>query len=270
LYDHGARSRDPKLTMWYGVDPLYEKYPDMSPYVYCAGNPVNFIDPDGMRKFCVTNDDGSIVETEIDDGVDGSFDIAAFDLSMLQYAYDNDISETKTDYEAFFNSLGLGTQGYYLALEVRKWDGNTEYAYDKKKGDFPKNTNKCNKFVYDRLLDADLIEKYPIGCPPQAGAYADPQTNIKAGKNGQMSVVSDGSVHLGDVIAGKFGWRDASGHVEIVSYLFPNGYDPKNATNYFGTTGAHRDSIFPSSKGYDMLNGTANVKFNPVTTRRAK
>ena len=30
LYDHGARSRDPKVTMWYGVDPLYEKYPDMS------------------------------------------------------------------------------------------------------------------------------------------------------------------------------------------------------------------------------------------------
>jgi len=33
--------------MWYGVDPLFEKYPDMSPYNYCAGNPVKLIDPDG-------------------------------------------------------------------------------------------------------------------------------------------------------------------------------------------------------------------------------
>jgi len=49
LYDHGARSRDPKITMWYGGDPLFEKYPDMSPYVYCAGNPVKFIDPDGKN-----------------------------------------------------------------------------------------------------------------------------------------------------------------------------------------------------------------------------
>jgi RHS repeat-associated protein len=55
LYDHGARSRDPKVTMWYGVDPLYERYPDMSPYVYCAGNPVKFIDPNG-REFDEANE----------------------------------------------------------------------------------------------------------------------------------------------------------------------------------------------------------------------
>ena len=34
--------------MWYGVDPLFERYPDMSPYVYCAGNPVRYVDPTGM------------------------------------------------------------------------------------------------------------------------------------------------------------------------------------------------------------------------------
>jgi len=42
--------------MWYGVDPLYEKYPDMSPYVYCAGNPVNLVDPDGMDWYSCTED----------------------------------------------------------------------------------------------------------------------------------------------------------------------------------------------------------------------
>ena len=47
LYDHGARSRNPVSTLWYGVDPLWEKYPDFSQYNYCAGNPVKFIDPDG-------------------------------------------------------------------------------------------------------------------------------------------------------------------------------------------------------------------------------
>jgi hypothetical protein len=29
------------------VDPLAEKYPSMSPYSYCANNPVKYVDPDG-------------------------------------------------------------------------------------------------------------------------------------------------------------------------------------------------------------------------------
>ena len=47
LYDHGARSRNPISTLWYGVDPLWEKYPEFGAYVYCAGNPVKLVDPDG-------------------------------------------------------------------------------------------------------------------------------------------------------------------------------------------------------------------------------
>ena len=33
--------------MWLSVDPMWEKYAGMSPYNYCAGNPVNLVDPDG-------------------------------------------------------------------------------------------------------------------------------------------------------------------------------------------------------------------------------
>ena len=33
------------------VDPLAEKYPDISPYVYCHDNPVNKIDPNGMDDY---------------------------------------------------------------------------------------------------------------------------------------------------------------------------------------------------------------------------
>ena len=47
LYDHGARSRNPISTLWYGIDPLFEKYTEFSPYNYCAGNPVKLVDPDG-------------------------------------------------------------------------------------------------------------------------------------------------------------------------------------------------------------------------------
>jgi hypothetical protein len=33
------------------VDPLADKYPSMSPYMYTAGNPVMLVDPDGMKIF---------------------------------------------------------------------------------------------------------------------------------------------------------------------------------------------------------------------------
>ena len=45
--DFGARMYDPDLARWTTPDPLAEKYPGISPYVYCNSNPVNFVDPDG-------------------------------------------------------------------------------------------------------------------------------------------------------------------------------------------------------------------------------
>ena len=35
--------------MWLSTDPLFEKYVGMSPYNYCAGNPVMMVDPDGRE-----------------------------------------------------------------------------------------------------------------------------------------------------------------------------------------------------------------------------
>ena len=40
------------------IDPLAEKYYSMSPYAYCAGNPVNLVDPDGRDWYSIiTTDD---------------------------------------------------------------------------------------------------------------------------------------------------------------------------------------------------------------------
>ena len=45
--DFGARHYDPFVSRWLSPDPLMEKYYGMSPYLYCAGNPVNLVEPDG-------------------------------------------------------------------------------------------------------------------------------------------------------------------------------------------------------------------------------
>ena len=43
-YDFGARNYLPAVPRWNSMDPLAEKYYSISPYVYCAGNPVNRVD----------------------------------------------------------------------------------------------------------------------------------------------------------------------------------------------------------------------------------
>ena len=39
---------DPHICRWLSIDPMAENYKDITPYVFCANNPVNLIDPNGM------------------------------------------------------------------------------------------------------------------------------------------------------------------------------------------------------------------------------
>ncbi len=43
----GARYYDSGLSIWLSVDPMSDKYPNLTPYAYCANNPVILVDPDG-------------------------------------------------------------------------------------------------------------------------------------------------------------------------------------------------------------------------------
>ena len=55
LINFGARMYDPLTSSWLSPDPLAHKYTSWSPYAYCAGNPVNFVDPDGARLYFAKN-----------------------------------------------------------------------------------------------------------------------------------------------------------------------------------------------------------------------
>ena len=70
LYDHGARNRNPITAVWYGIDELFEKYPENGPYGYCGGNPVRFVDPDGRDLYEVEGETGNIKRTKNDDDQD--------------------------------------------------------------------------------------------------------------------------------------------------------------------------------------------------------
>ena len=43
----GSRYYSSDLSVWLSVDPMSDKYPSLSPFVYCANNPVRCVDPNG-------------------------------------------------------------------------------------------------------------------------------------------------------------------------------------------------------------------------------
>ncbi|MBP5710502.1 MAG: hypothetical protein J6W84_05950 [Bacteroidales bacterium] len=53
-----AWSYNSDLSIWLSVDPMVDKYPNLSPYTYCAGNPVRLVDEDGN---IVRDKNGNIV-----------------------------------------------------------------------------------------------------------------------------------------------------------------------------------------------------------------
>ena len=70
LYDYGARQYDPTTARFTSIDPLCEKYYHISPYAYCAGNPVNYVDPDGMSP--IYDPEGNFLGTD-DLGLKGMY-----------------------------------------------------------------------------------------------------------------------------------------------------------------------------------------------------
>ncbi|MBP5720856.1 MAG: hypothetical protein J6W82_07300 [Bacteroidales bacterium] len=65
-YDSGARYLFTN-GLFASLDPLAEKYPGISPYAYCAGDPVHYVDVDGNALSTHTDQNGNVVAV-FDDG----------------------------------------------------------------------------------------------------------------------------------------------------------------------------------------------------------
>ena len=63
----GSRYYSSDLSIWLSVDPQASKYPSLSPYVYCANNPVKLVDPNGEEIGDYFNQYGKYLGTDCDD-----------------------------------------------------------------------------------------------------------------------------------------------------------------------------------------------------------
>ena len=102
----GARYYDSGLSVWLSVDPLSDKYLSTSPYMYVLGNPIKFIDPNGMNHTKYEDIDGNLLG-KTNDGSDATVVIS---------------NENKATFTAEFNSakeVGAHDSKYYN----KRWIG---------------------------------------------------------------------------------------------------------------------------------------------------
>ena len=81
LYDSQARWYDSLLGRTSTMDPLAEKYYSLSPYLWCAGNPVKYIDPDGNNAIVVV--DGKEITIKVNIYIQGASE------ELIKQYYDN-------------------------------------------------------------------------------------------------------------------------------------------------------------------------------------
>ena len=108
-YDYGARQHDPILARWDRIDPLCEKYYNVSPYAYCVNNPVMLVDPDGMDWILCTGDKVYWYGGELGDTSD---EIMVYNATSGYKDEDQNIDFQSAEYQSFEN-MGPTPEGIY-------------------------------------------------------------------------------------------------------------------------------------------------------------
>jgi RHS repeat-associated protein len=118
LYYYGARYYDPRISIWYSVDPLAEKHPDYSAYTYCANNPVVLVDPDG-RDWYVGNTTGQYKWFDGSDKQKGYTNVGNNKVTYDENANQINVYEGKnsTFKESISMSTNKGSDGKFLSYK---------------------------------------------------------------------------------------------------------------------------------------------------------
>ncbi len=112
----GARYMDHELmTMWLSVDPMCDKYPSISPYAYCAWNPVKLVDPDGRDVEIVKDDKNKTVT------IRGNFYYNRQNLGSEADVFLNGFKEAmgswEIDIKEAMEDISLGMGGYDVKFD---------------------------------------------------------------------------------------------------------------------------------------------------------
>ena len=127
---------DHELMMgWLSVDPMADKYPNISPYAYCAWNPVKLVDPDGNDWYIPEGQntpvfDKNVTANNCSQGATYVGETAHWfgqTKSDMDFYYhgDNEGNVTATDM-----TVNVDAKRVENISTERSWVGNLEYNID--------------------------------------------------------------------------------------------------------------------------------------------
>ena len=137
LLDYRARMYDPVIARWMSVDPLAEKYYSITPYGYCAGNPVNVVDPNGLDIWEI-DEQGRIVSRTSDTTTDSFYMVKKSDDGSYQrtgeslsFSYGTVITQRSVTYSPrqITNNQSDPVVDEYDIYEIRG-DGNGQELFE--------------------------------------------------------------------------------------------------------------------------------------------
>ena len=128
VYDFGARLYDPALGRWLSQDPLAEKYQAHSPYLFCAGNPMRFVDPEGKDVWEIDNE-GRIINRIKDKTQDALYIVAQGADGNYQRIF-----TTTEEGEIVYHSISF-SYGTVESQRTIAIDSKDSYDYFKVRGD---------------------------------------------------------------------------------------------------------------------------------------
>jgi RHS repeat-associated protein len=113
----GARYYDADISIWLSVDPMSDKYPSMSAYMYVGGHPTIITDPDG--RDWIQDENGNYVydktitkDTKLKEGqtyLGASYEIEVVNSSG-KYQYSYNLNEDGTFSDTKGNKWGIGSE----------------------------------------------------------------------------------------------------------------------------------------------------------------
>ena len=224
----GARYYNSDLSIWLSVDPLANKYPSLSPYTYCADNPVKLVDPDGRKVVIPDEADRSFINQlidpksknysksfhdtykELDEQTDHTYIFESWNYDANRSGYEEGMYENHGDGTSTINfskgdspmvsDLSIGASPYRNLFE------ETYHAYQDKNGLL---NNSC-------LNEAEAW-KFSAGAPNTTTSYWKEGVNCRTFM-GWLKNASIGEIAL----VFKFGWRDDL--VKKYELTFPDNY----------------------------------------------
>ena len=164
----GSRYYSSDLGIWLSVDPQSDKYASLSPYVYCADNPVKLVDPNGedIEIFTKIDEDGNKIIT---------INFTAKIVNNSSHRFN------KSKMEKMKDEISAGIITYFSG----KYDDATVNVNvdiicnnEEKSDDFWKEENRHSIFIVDKCSNPRWIAE-----AEECGSYMNIRWNIGRGTN---------------------------------------------------------------------------------------